>query len=197
MPRWDLSSELIHFTQGDTPDAAYARLCRILNDGYLQGSDHLITGGYRCVCFTEAPRTALAAGLVNSWDYGRYAPFGLLFDKRWLFEQSARPVIYQSAAEFHDLPASHAWRHMTYEPDRDPPVDFTWEREWRLQTEQLRFDRSCAGIVVPDRDWEARLLAEHDVEQDWRVLEYSQIMDASLAEQLRDEYHWTLTSLRR
>ena len=32
--------------------------------------------------------------------------------------------------------------------------------------EQLRFDPGCAGIVVPDRDWEARLLAEHDAEQD-------------------------------
>lgn len=197
MPRWDLSTELIHFTKGETSEAAYARLCTILNDGFLRGSDHLIMGNYRCVCFTEAPRAAMAAGLVNNWNYGRYAPFGLIFDKRWLFEQGARPVIYQPAAEFYDLPASHAWRHMTYEPDRDPPVDFTWEREWRLQTEQLRFDPSCAGIVVSDRDWEAHLLAEHGVEQDWRVLEYSQIMDASLAEQLRDPYPWTLTSLRR
>ncbi|CAQ45894.1 conserved hypothetical protein [Stenotrophomonas maltophilia K279a] len=116
---------------------------------------------------------------------------------RWLFEQGARPVIYQPAAEFHDLPASHAWRHMTYEPDRDPPIDFTWEREWRLQTEQLHFDQSCAGVVVPDRAWAARMRAEHEVEQDWRVLAYSQIMDAPLAEQLRDDYRWTLTSLRR
>ncbi len=82
MPRWDLTRELIHFTQGDTPDAACSRLRSILGDGYLRGSDHRITGGYRCVCFTEAPRAALAAGLVNRWNYGRYAPFGLIFDKR-------------------------------------------------------------------------------------------------------------------
>lgn len=197
MLRWDLSRELIHFTQGETADAAYARLCTILNDGYLRGSRHLITGNYSCVCFTEAPRASLTTGLVNTWNYGRYAPFGLIFDKRRLFEQGARPVIYQPAAEFHDLPASHAWRHMTYEPDRDPAVDFTWEREWRLPTEQLRFDPACAGIVVPDRSWEARLLAEHDAVQDWRVLEYGQIMDTSLAEQLRDPFPWTLTSLSR
>ncbi len=65
MPRWDLTRELIHFTQGDTPDAACSRLRSILGDGYPRGSDHRITGGYRCVCFTEAPRAALAAGLVN------------------------------------------------------------------------------------------------------------------------------------
>ena len=82
-----------------------------------------------------------------------------------------------------------------YTEDR-PTVDFTWECEWRLEKEQLPFDPACARTVVPDRDWEARLLAAHDAEQDWRVLDYSQIMDASLAEQLRDPYPWTLTSLR-
>ncbi|MDA5339287.1 hypothetical protein LRM36_12775 [Stenotrophomonas maltophilia] len=46
MFRWDLSSELIHFIQGETPVAACTRLRRILKDGYLQGGNYLITGGY-------------------------------------------------------------------------------------------------------------------------------------------------------
>ncbi|MDR6694193.1 hypothetical protein J2X70_001654 [Stenotrophomonas sp. 1337] len=46
MSRWDLSSELIHFIQGETPVAACTRLCRILKDGYLQGGNYLNTGGY-------------------------------------------------------------------------------------------------------------------------------------------------------
>lgn len=150
MPRSDLSDQVIHFTQGPTPEAAYDRLGAILAECRLRGSDRLILEHYRCVCFTEAPLAALTDGLVNRWDYGRYAPFGLMFDKRWLYERGARPVIYQPLAEAHDLPPSHRWRHMTYEPNADNPVDFTWEREWRLHADELHFDASCAGVVVPD-----------------------------------------------
>lgn len=196
MPRSDLSDQVIHFTQGPTPEAAHDRLCAILAECRLRGSDRLILERYRCVCFTEAPFAALADGLVNRWDYGRSAPFGLIFDKRWLYARGARPVIYQPLAEAQDLPPSHRWRHMTYEPNADNPVDFTWEREWRLHADQLHFDASCAGIVVPDAEWEARMLAEHEVDQDWNVLAYSNIMDSSLAELLREPFRWTITALR-
>lgn len=196
MPRADLSDQLIHFTQGPTEEAAYQRLATILADGRLRGSDRLILNRYRCVCFTEAPLAALTDGLVNQWDYGRYAPFGLMFDKRWLYAQGARPVIYQPLAEAHALPSSHQWRHMTYEPTANEPVDFTWEREWRLHTDVLDFDSSCAGVVVPDTDWEARMLAEHELTQDWNVVAYSQIMESSLAEQYREPFRWTITALR-
>ena len=42
MPRADLSDQLIHFTQGPTDEAAYERLCTIITDGRLRGSDFLI-----------------------------------------------------------------------------------------------------------------------------------------------------------
>ena len=196
MPRADLSDQLIHFTQGPTDEAAYERLCTIITDGRLRGSDFLIFNSYRCVCFTEAPLAVLANGLVNNWDYGRYAPFGLIFDKRWLYARGARPVIYQPLAEAHNLPGSHQWRHMTYEPNADQPVDFSWEREWRLHADELAFNASCTGIVVPDTSWEQRMRAEHEADQDWNVVAYSQIMDSSLAEQYREPFRWTITSLR-
>jgi len=196
MPRTDLSDQAIHFTQGPTAEAAYQRLWEILVDGRLRGSDRLILNHYRCVCFTEAPLAALTDGLVNHWDYGRYAPFGLIFDKRWLYARGARPVIYQPLAEADALPPSHQWRHMTYDPTADRPIDFTWEREWRLHADALPFDASCAGIVVPDPDWEARMRAEHEADQDWNVVAYSQIMDSSLAEQHREPFRWTITALR-
>ena len=85
---------------------------------------------------------------------------------------------------------------MTYEPNADNPVDFTWEREWRLHADELRFDSSCASIIVPDAEWEARMLADHEDDQDWNVLAYSQIMDSSLAELLREPFKWTITALR-
>lgn len=196
MARPDLSDQLIHFTQGATPEAAYERLCEILASERLIGSDHLISGRYRCVCFTEAPLAALTEGLLSTWDYSRYAPFGLIFDKRYLFARGARPVIYQPAAEFDALRETHRWRHMTYGRVGDRFVDFTWEREWRLKTDALPFDPSYAGLVVPDAGWRNRMLADHNLDQDWRVLAYSQIMESSLAEQLRDPFPWALTSLR-
>jgi hypothetical protein len=68
MPRADLSDQLIHFTQGPTDEAAYERLCTIMTDGHLRGSDLLIFNRYRCVCFTEAPLAVLTNGLINNWD---------------------------------------------------------------------------------------------------------------------------------
>lgn len=196
MTRADISDQLIHFTKGPTEEDAYQRIGTILAEGRLRGSDRLIFNGYRCICFTEAPLAALTDGLVNQWDYGRYAPFGLMFDKRWLYAQGARPVIYQPLAEAHDLPPSHQWRHMTYEPVANEPVDFTWEREWRLQADELSFDASSARVVVPDVSWARRMFAEHELTQDCRVVAYSQIMDSSLSEQYREPFCWTITALR-
>ena len=40
------------------------------------------------------------------------------------------------------------------------------------------------------------MLADHEDDQDWNVLAYSQIMDSSLAELLREPFKWTITALR-
>jgi len=107
---------------------------------------------YKCVCFSEAPLTSLQDGLVNPDAYSRYSPLGILFKKRKIFELGGRPVIYQTDEEFEGLPSEYRWRHVRYEPHRDEPIDFTWEREWRIKCGALRFDPSCAGVVVPDED---------------------------------------------
>lgn len=57
--------------------------------------------------------------------------------KQWLYVQGGRPVIYQSDKEFYDLPEAIRWRHVRYEPASSPPIDFTWEREWRIQCRYL------------------------------------------------------------
>lgn len=38
-----------------------------------------------------------------------------------------------------------------------PPVDFTWEREWRLQTDVLPLMQNDVVIVLPNEGWEERL----------------------------------------
>lgn len=58
-------------------------------------------------------------------------------------------MIYQGEDEFDALPESHRWRHVRYEPDRDPPIVFTWEREWRIRTEALVLPLGVARLVLP------------------------------------------------
>jgi hypothetical protein len=196
MAREDISDKLVHFTKGDTLETAFTHIRAIISESRLTGGNGFVKGGYRCVCFSEAPAAALEHGLLNSSAYSRYSPFGIMFEKSWIFEQGGRPVIYQPDSEYAALPESHKWRHVRYEPNAEEPNDFTWEREWRIQTDELNFSPSVAAVVVPDRDWAERLIAEHESEQDFKTLQYSQIMDEELARQYRDTFDWLIYVLR-
>ena len=99
-----------------------------------------------------------------------------------------RPVIYQPDPEFDDLPESHRWRHVQFDLSRE--IDFTWEREWRIQADQLSFDSSIAQVILPDYEWVKRLRRDHERDQDFTVLQYSIIMDQKLAEMYREEFPW-------
>lgn len=114
----------------------------------------MIRGGYPCVCFTEAPLLAVANGFAPRLPANRYAPFGLMFDKTWVFARGGRPVIYESDHEFSDLPEQLRWRHVRYEPFGPAPIDFTWEREWRMRCEELLFSPTEAAIVFAQRGLE-------------------------------------------
>lgn len=160
MARKDISDKLIHFTKGDTLESAFTTLRKIINECCLIGGTRFVKGGYKCVCFSEAPLALLEHGLLNSSAYSRYSPFGVTFEKRWIFEQGGRPVIYQPDSEYDGLPESHKWRHVRYEPCTEESTDFTWEREWRMHAEVVRFTPLVAAIVVPDRDWAECLITD-------------------------------------
>lgn len=195
MSRPDISPNLIHFTSGVTDSNAFKRLQKIIRDRKLIGSDNKIKGQYRCVCFTEAPLASLSSGLVNEGHYSKYKMFGILVSKKWLFEQGGRPVIYQPASEYKDLQETHRWRHMTFElGDMGSITDFTWEREWRIQCDKLPFDNATAKIVVRDASWAARLMNEHDDDQEYTVRQYSVIM-GEIAEFYRESFGWTVVPL--
>src|SRR5579864_6616781 len=163
--RTDISDKLIHFTKGDSSNEAFGTLRKIIDERRLVAGNYMIRGGYRCVCFTEAPLVALAAGFVNGPSVSRYAPFGLMFDKASVFAAGGRPVIYQPESEFGVLPAEIGWRHVRYEPSGENPIDFTWEREWRVPGD-LVFAAEEAVIVLPDGEWSDYLLDIHRYEQD-------------------------------
>lgn len=190
--RTDITDKLVHFTSGKDFEEASGRLRLIIDERRLSGGGEKIRGGYRCVCFTEAPLTSLPHGLVNPRAYSLYSPFGILFEKKWIFDKGGRPVIYQPDVEFDLLPESIRWRHVRYEPDT---IDFTWEREWRIKCDYLDFTPEVACIVVPSKEWADWLVAEHDAEQDFLVLQYSQVLDEQLAEQYREEFGWRISVL--
>jgi hypothetical protein len=158
--RDDLSDRLVHLTRGEPTLVAAEAFLAIVRERRLIGGGTHIRGGYRCVCFSEAPIGKLAHLLAASAQGQgvRYKPFGIMVDKAWLFAQGGRPVIYQPEAEFTLLHESQRYRHVRYEP---PGVDFTWEREWRVQVDELALDPAAVTLVVPTRAWERWLQAEH------------------------------------
>jgi hypothetical protein len=157
--RDDLSARLVHLTRGDIEQAARAFLS-IVKEERLRGGDTHIRGGYRCVCFSEAPIGKLAHLLADpAVERMRYKPFGVMVDKTWLFERGGRPVIYQPEAEFNLLHESQRYRHVRYEP---PNIDFTWEREWRMWADELSLDPQDVTLVVPTRAWARYFLRQHE-----------------------------------
>lgn len=195
MPRPDISDKLIHFTSPRNDlNAACSRLAAILESRSMRASGGLIRGGHACVCFTEAPLTSLAGGLVNPSNFSRYAPFGIMLDKAWLFSKGGRPVIYQRDGEYGALPADSRWRHVKYEPDLTPPFDFSWEREWRIQGD-LAFRPNEVAIVVPTQEWADSLRDYHDWQQGMDIEMYSMVMDQEIAAQYREDFPWRVRIL--
>lgn len=84
---------------------------------------------------------------------------------------------------------------MRYEP---PEIDFSWEREWRIQRENLHFDRDVASIIVPDKSWADRLIQEHELEQESRHIEYTMLLgfDDTLASLYYEPFRWNLIQLK-
>ena len=193
MSRNDISDFLIHFTKGESLEDAFRCLQKIIAERTLLGSGRMIRGGYPCVCFSEAPLGALQNGLINPGFYSQYSPFGVLVHKQWLFQHGGRPVIYGLESEFLELPESHRWRHMRYEP---PAVDFSWEREWRIQCASLTFDRTTSSLVVPDDAWAQHLVQLHEHEQEYRVMQYSLILDDTLAQLYYEPFQWNIIRLQ-
>ena len=105
---------------------------------------------------------------VRSWE-PQVVVNGIEVSKQWAYSEGGRPVIYQPEEEYEQLPESHRWRHVRYELDAEPPIDFSWEREWRIQTDELGLPPGEARIIVPHEDWAEALEGEHFAEEEHRI----------------------------
>jgi len=164
MIRDDVSNKLVHLIKGDTEEEAYNTLLEIIKTGKLLGGTGFIKGGYNCVCFSEAPISKLGQilALTNELKEDariKYQPFGVMVDKKWLFEQGGRPVIYQADDEFENLPEDIRYRHVRYEPQNG--IDWTWEREWRIKTDELILSPDNTTLIVPNRSYIKRIKKKH------------------------------------
>jgi hypothetical protein len=174
--RSDLANQLIHFTKGDDREDAYQKLKLILHQHCLVGATGHVRGAIPCICFSEAPLTFLEHGLINESGFTRYAPFGLLFTKSYIFARGGRPVIYQPDAEFSLLPECLRWRHVRFDLAGDAAIDFTWEREWRLQTEALSFQFSDVEVVLPDEYFRDRFILDAEYESYHDAWAYTHVL---------------------
>lgn len=97
--RDDLSDKLIHLTRGSNEEAQEI-FRKIITEKKLLGSNMNQKKMDKVICFSEAPISKLGLILAyGNYTKLRYKPYGFMFDKKYLYERSARPVIYQSAEE--------------------------------------------------------------------------------------------------
>jgi hypothetical protein len=123
---------LTHFTRPAGTASALDNLVAILREGLIHASPRMIRGRRPVVCLFDAPLVELHR-LLDRRNRRRYQPFGIALDKRYAFRMGARPVIYMPWREAeHLLPAGELWRVAAIEMNRTPPIDWSFEREWRI-----------------------------------------------------------------
>jgi hypothetical protein len=171
-------------------DKARDVLAKILACGYIRPTFALkptrhtstpgptIKGPSPAVCLTEQPLSAILKIRTN-----RYSGYGIAYHKVPLYQAGGRPVLYGSERELGrrlrqgepgweegreifagGLPPELQYLWVRYAPlmagSDGYPVDFTWEREWRVKTEGdglpalLNTDwyRPSKGVIVVERD---------------------------------------------
>jgi len=143
---------LTHFTRAAGTKSAIDNLDAILRGGVIRGATRLIQGGRPVVCLFDATVGELGQLLVRS-NRRRYEPFGVALDKRYAFRKGARPVLYLPWREARQILAQEErWRVAAIDLDRNPPIDWSFEREWRVAGDLPLPVRAAVALVESWRD---------------------------------------------
>jgi hypothetical protein len=194
--RPDVAPNLLHLLRGDTRSDAFDALRSVVDARCVSGSTQGIHDGSRCVSFAEAPIRQLRD--VFRWGAGvdaRLQPFGVLLGKDYLFALGGRPVIYQPDAEYEQLPESLRYRHVRYDPITTPPIDYTWEREWRLRADVLQLEPERCCIVVASEADRTALFIEHAEREELRLEALGPAVGGSLSDEMAESFPWPVLSL--
>lgn len=157
MIRIDHCGNLIHFTKGKKNsldyEEAYQTLKGIVKTQTLNGGTGMILGKHQCVCFTESPARCLTnKGKLDTKYFSRYTPFGIQYTKQVVFKNGGRPVIYstRNECEREKDNGNLNWRFVSYDPNMNGRLDFSWEREWRIKSEKIPVRPESAKLVFPN-----------------------------------------------
>ncbi|MDO8434645.1 MAG: hypothetical protein Q7S58_19790 [Candidatus Binatus sp.] len=143
---------LTHFTRASKTASALDNLIAILKCGTIRGGRRMVGGGRAAVCLFDVPIAELGA-LLDRRNRRRYEPFGIAIDKRYAFKTGARPVIYLPAIEARQiLDEEERWRVVTIDLNGAPPIDWTFEREWRLAGDLVFEPNEAAALVESWKD---------------------------------------------
>jgi len=112
----------------------------------------MIIGKRPTVCLFDAPIAELRRLLTRA-NRRRYQPFGIALDKSYAFACGARPVIYMPLTEARRMLAEEElWRVVALDPGHNPPIDWTFEREWRVRDQLALPPRGAVALVETWRD---------------------------------------------
>src|SRR6202521_6099576 len=143
---------LTHFTRAAGTNSAIDNLDAILREGVIRGATRLIRGQRPVVCLFDATIGELGRLLVRS-NRRRYEPFGVALDKRYAFAMGARPVLYMPWREARLILAEDEWwRVAAIDLERNPPIDWSFEREWRVAGDLPLPARAAVALVETWRD---------------------------------------------
>jgi hypothetical protein len=143
---------LTHFTRASEESSAIDNLAAILRAGVIRGATRMIRGAHPAVCLCDAPLGELGR-IVMRKNRRRYAPFGVAVDKRYAFAMGARPAIYLPWREASRIiPPKEWWRVVAIDLERSVPVDWSFEREWRMAGDLRLGARTAVALVESWRD---------------------------------------------
>ena len=143
---------LTHFTRAAHTSSALDNLANILRDGVIRGSSRMVREKRPVVCFFDIPVSELRL-LLDRRNRRRYEPFGIAIDKRYAFSMGARPVIYMPWSEAETLLApGERWRVVALELGRAAPIDWSYEREWRIAGDLVLPAGRTVALVESWRD---------------------------------------------
>ena len=157
--RLDIAPDLCHWIKATSDDQAIEHLCSIMAQRKILGANGFVKGAFDCICFTEAPYIEFHK------QKHRYKRYDVMVSKEWVFNRGGRPVIYQPENEYHLLPDCLKWRHVSFDP---PKVDFTWEREWRINQKEVDVTPEDFLFLVPSEEI-GELLSTEYVDEEYRI----------------------------
>lgn len=143
---------IAHFTRIAGEARAIDNLIAILRARVIRGATRMVRGGRPVVCMCDAPVGELRRILARV-NRRRYEPFGVAVEKRYAFRKGARPVIYMPWSEAErSLDPAEWWRVVTLDLASEPPIDWSFEREWRFAGDLPLDPAATVALVETWRD---------------------------------------------